>query len=461
MVCKVRWPALGCMLFLGCDGGPTSGVEPVASPRSITGMEVEWNPGNVLSASVTFEAEDADSAQVWYRAAGDSLGSWTPVVTGSEISFSVPVLGLRPETTYFFRPVAHWGEVVVGGEVAEFETGTLPEDLPSFVAGGPDPSPGFILFASGRYGIVIDNDGRVVWYHEFPNGPGLNFQAQPNGRYTARPSGQYWVEINPVGELTRLMGCAGNLASRPHDLLAEPDGSYWILCDQDRTVDLSSAGGHSATLVRGTVVQHRERNGDLLFEWSPFDHFEVADLDPAQRIGSFVNWTHGNSLDLDGEGHLLISFRNLNEITRIHRESGEVIWRMGGARNDFTFPEGPGPLFLGQHGIRKTGPGRLLVLDNLGDPGGTRALRIEYDADSRIAHPVGSFATEPPVVAQLGGTVQDLPTGRTLVAFGNGGRVAEFDAAGNVVWEIQGDPGYVFRAQRILSLYSPGVGLPR
>jgi hypothetical protein len=65
------------------------------------------------------------------------------------------------------------------------------------------------------------------------------------------------------------------------------------------------------------------------------------------------------------------------------------------------------------------------------------------------------------VSAQLGGSVQELPGGRTLVSFGTAGRVEEYDAAGNVVWRIEGNPGYVFRAQRISSLYAPGVGLPR
>jgi hypothetical protein len=64
-------------------------------------------------------------------------------------------------------------------------------------------------------------------------------------------------------------------------------------------------------------------------------------------------------------------------------------------------------------------------------------------------------------VAQLGGTTHHLPNGRTLVAFGNGDRVQEFDASGSIVWEIQGSAGYVFRAQRINSLYHPGEGLPR
>ena len=61
----------------------------------------------------------------------------------------------------------------------------------------------------------------------------------------------------------------------------------------------------------------------------------------------------------------------------------------------------------------------------------------------------------------IGGTTQSLPGGRALVAFGNGGSVEESDAAGNVTWKIHGNAGYVFRAERIRSLYRPGVGDPR
>jgi len=79
----------------------------------------------------------------------------------------------------------------------------------------------------------------------------------------------------------------------------------------------------------------------------------------------------------------------------------------------------------------------------------------------RAARLVGSYGPSPAVIALLGGTTQDLPGGRTLVAFGNGGRVEEYDASGAVVWRIEGNLGYIFRAQRIGSLYRPGVGSPR
>jgi hypothetical protein len=39
--------------------------------------------------------------------------------------------------------------------------------------------------------------------------------------------------------------------------------------------------------------------------------------------------------------------------------------------------------------------------------------------------------------------------------------VEEVDDAGAIVWRIEGNPGYVFRAHRIRSLYTPGMGDPR
>src|SRR5207248_11311348 len=92
-------------------------------------------------------------------------------------------------------------------------------------------------------------------------------------------------------------------------------------------------------------VEHVSAAGALLFRWSPFDHFDITDLDSASRTGANVNWTHGNSLDLDGDGNLLVSFRSLSEITKINTRTGAVLWRMGGRRNQFTFQDAPTPSF--------------------------------------------------------------------------------------------------------------------
>jgi len=39
--------------------------------------------------------------------------------------------------------------------------------------------------------------------------------------------------------------------------------------------------------------------------------------------------------------------------------------------------------------------------------------------------------------------------------------VREFTTGGSPTWQIDGNPGYVFRAQKFPSLYRPGLGAPR
>jgi arylsulfotransferase ASST len=455
--------AAGLLFGLGCATDDAIAPPPPLLPE-ILAFTVASNPDNVLSAVVTMRVRLADSVTVRYGP-GLTVDSTAPAVIPVGDSAAVPILGLLPSTAYALRVVAYRDSQVVLGTPYGFTTDTLPGDLPRYVAGGADPSPGYVVFAAGRYGIVIDNTGRVVWYHRFPTTPGLNFQAQPTGRYVARPpttdpSGP-WYEIDPLGRVTRSFGCAHGLVARFHDLIAEPDGAYWIMCDDTRTMDLSGVGGVANAQVTGTVVQHVSGTGELLFEWSPFDHFQITDLDSAGRATASVNWTHGNALDLDAAGHLFVSFRSLSEITKIDTRTGAVVWRMGGLRNQFAFQNAPTPGFARQHGLRVTAPGRLVLLDNLGDPGGSRAERYTYDETSHTAQLVGSYGPNPAVTAQLGGTTQNLAGGRTLVAYGNGDRVEEYDASGAMIWHIAGATGYIFRAQRIASLYRPGVNSPR
>ncbi|MCI0432295.1 MAG: aryl-sulfate sulfotransferase [Gemmatimonadetes bacterium] len=454
-------------LLPGCVNEP-SGIE-TGRPPEFLQTAVEPSPHNVLSLIVTAHVQLADSVAVRFRAAdanADEEGV-TPAVSVRGDFVLVPVFGLQPERTYLLDVVA-WGRGGTSyGTQMHAITGALPADLPTYSAGGLDPSPGLVVFAAGSYGLVIDNTGRVVWYRRFPNGPGLNFMAQPTGHYVVRPPTsepgdiEPWLELDALGNVTRKFGCERGLPSRFHDLISEPGGNYWILCDEYRTMDLSAAGGHSAARVTGTVVQHVAADGALLFEWSPFDHFAITDLDPAERTGVNVNWTHGNSLDFADDGNLLLSFRSLGEITKIDVRSGDVIWRMGGLANQFTFLDAQVPPFSRQHSVRATGNGQLLLLDNLGDPQQSRAERYLIDEDAMTTRLVQSAGAGHGYVTSIGGSVQDLPDGRTLAAYGTAGRVEEYDATGRVVWSITGNAGYVFRAQRIASLYAPGVGTAR
>lgn len=461
-------PIAALLVVVACGDATDSLVAPPCPAPVVSRAAVITDATNVLRAFVTAEVQRADSVVVRYGIGG-TRDSTTPALSPVGDSVRAPILGLEPARAYEAQLVAFGACGTAASVPLPFTTGALPADLPRYSTLGSNPSPGYVVFGAGSYGLVIDNSGRVVWYHRFANGLGLNFQAQPNGRYAARtpsPAGVIgtWSEIAPTGEVTRTLGCARGLNPRMHDMIAEPDGGYWLLCDEVRTLDLSSQGASRESRVSGTGVQHLSPTGELTFAWSPFDHLavELAVLDDVDRDAAVVNWNHGNALDLDADGNLLLSSRNLNEVTKIDTRTGAVIWRLGGAHNQLVV-EGIAETtpFVHQHGVRALGGGQLLLLDNLGQTPASRAERYVIDEARRSARLSGTYGAAAGLIAQVGGTTQSLRDGHTLVSFGSGNGVEEYDASGSVVWRLAGNPGYVFRAQRIRSLYRPGAGDPR
>jgi hypothetical protein len=451
--------AFAVALLAGCDGTRTP-LSPDTAAPFIRDVTVGPNLHNVLSAVVSARIMNADSVAVRFGKEGSALNTSTPAYAVLHGDIDIPLLGLQADTEYHLRLVAHGVAAVGESETFTFVTSPLPHDLPQYhTTGGPHV--GFTLFAAGSYILAIDHSGQVVWYRRFEPGAGLNVQAQPNGRYTVRPPppapGQLapWLELDALGNVTRTLHCARGLPNRFHDLLVSRDGSYWILCDETRMMNLSAIGGLPSAYVTGTVVQHIGGDGTLRFEWSAFDHFELTDLPWTERQGPLVNWTHGNALDIDAAGNLLLSSRSLSEVTKIDGSTGAVLWRMGGLRNQFTFENTPAIPFARQHGVRAVRADELLLLDNLGDPMQSRAERYRVDEAALTVRQIATYGSDPPVIAELGGTVQQLEN-TVLVSFGSGGRVEEYDAAGTVVWRLE-QPGYVFRAQRITSLHAPGM----
>ena len=98
------------------------------------------------------------------------------------------------------------------------------------------------------------------------------------------------------------------------------------------------------------------------------------------------------------------------------------------------------------------------MLDNgLGAP--SRFVTFQIDATAHTATMVNEFIESPTTYAPVGGGTQHYTNGHSIVTFGQAGKVVEVDQAGARVWEVTGLAGtYVFRVQRIQSLYTPGLG---
>jgi hypothetical protein len=176
--------------------------------------------------------------------------------------------------------------------------------------------------------------------------------------------------------------------------------------------------------------------------------------------GSSLNFIHANAIDIDFDGHFLVSCRGLDEITKIHRTTGEIIWRWGGSQNEFTFVNDYP--FTHQHSIRSLGNNRYLLYDNgnysaqyTGTINISRAVEYELDTIGMTAEKVWEFVHPDSLYTPSIGGAQRLPNGNTLIDFGNlqwlgmGSVVTEVDSNNQIVFQLEYDNGgNLYRAQK-------------
>jgi hypothetical protein len=442
------------LMLVGCDtGGP---VAPGATPAYL-GLDVSANPHNAISAVALVKARLADSAFVRFWSAGGAVTTSPAYAFHDDTLVVVPVLGLDTARMYEIEAGLWFGDsVAMGVDTATFHSGSLPAWVPTVGTSGADTSPGFLALSFRDGPVIIDNTGKVVWYRHFPNGTLNSFQAHADGRYTVLgldDAANAFRILDELGNETGALACTG-YPTRFHDLRVEADGTAWILCDDTRVMDLSGVGGANPAAVTATVVQHLDRSGEVLFQWNAFDHFAITDLAFADRTGESVNFTHGNGVTIDTDGNLLLSFRSLNEITKVDVRTGAVLWRFGGLRNQFTLVNDSRGPFQWQHGLRVVAPGQIQILDNrFSAP--SRFVLYLLNPQAMTALAIVEFVDGPQTWANVGGSTDAIANGHAVVSFGRAGRVVEVDESGNRAWEVTGTDGvYIFRAQRIASLYS-------
>ena len=445
-------------------GGPTwaSPPPPHSSVPAITDITAGLNSNMVVAAHVTVEAILYDSAYVRFWAESSPSRETPRYAFNADTVVHIPVLDLDTTTTYALETnLIIGGQAPLAADTSLVTTGSLPAWIPPAVPQGANPAPGYLVLSYPDGPVAIDNAGRVVWYLFAPNGVLNSFQAQPMGRYTrsvAEVTDPPFEIYNALGEKEGELRCANGRETRFHDFLLLERGDYWVLCNEHRTMDLSRMGGKSAAQVTATVLQHVGSDGSLLFEWNSFDHFQITDLPLADRSGANVNFTHGNAIELDTDGNLLLSFRSLSEVTKVNVTTGAIMWRLGGLANEFTFVGDPKGTFERQHGLRVVGPRRIQILDN-GLVAPSRFVRYDIDPGAMTAKMVWQFIDDPTTYTMVGGATQVLANGHGLVSFGRAGRVVETDASGKKSWELTGIDGfYVYRAQRVESLYALGFG---
>lgn len=279
--------------------------------------------------------------------------------------------------------------------------------------GGPGPS----------HGVIIDGAGHVAFRK---TAPGMStFRAWPDGRVSYTSSGRHLL-MDSTFTVVDTVSCANGLLTDTHDLRILDNGHYLVLGTETLTMDLSgyalfppgNAPGSVAAQVMSNVIQELDADENLVWEWHVADHFDFPEVDPERLTDpDVVDWSHCNAVEQDLDGNILLSCRHFNEVIKIDRVTGDVIWHLGGASNDFTFTNDAG--FFGQHDIRRLPNGNITLFDNgLANTHPCRGAEYELDESALTATLVWSREYGAPAWSRAMGSVQRLNDGGALIGWG-------------------------------------------
>jgi hypothetical protein len=354
------------------------------------------------------------------------------------------------------------GSAPAGNASSAAPAESLPFDFPAIHADVPGvPAPGRLfltdIFFNIRgpripsYLMILENDGTPYWYRRI-DGVGLDFKMQPDGRLTYFDSAHdAFYAMDARYAVVDSFRCGNGYSTDNHDLLLLPNGHAVLMSADPQILDLSAIGGYPNAVVIGLIIQELDQEKNVVFQWRSWDHFQITDMIFHRIDVPLVDYVHGNSIDVDPEGNFILSSRHMNEVTKISRATGEILWRLGGKNNQFRFVNEP-IAFSHQHHVRLLPDGHLTMFDN-GNfrlPPFSRAVEYAIDETNRTATLVWQYRLTPDVFGVAFGSVQRLGNGNTLIGWGaTQPTLTEVDPAGRIVSRLTFDSGVAsYRAFR-------------
>jgi len=306
----------------------------------------------------------------------------------------------------------------------------LPEDFPIFtIEKYDDPDPGYLfMFARPQtpnkypgYLQILDNHGTPVFYRYLPYQSGL-FTIQPGGMLSFLRKDSEYNHIYILDSSFQTVDSVwmDDYQLDSHDFIAMENGHFLIFGRDIRTIDMSAVveGGQTEATVKGTVIQELDENKNVVFEWNSFDYFQLSDS-YKDLTASSIDFDHPNSLEIDYDGNILLISRAMDEITKIDRSTGDIIWRLGGKNNEFEFADSSHMFFM-PHKFRLLDNGHYTLFDNGTGRDSLYSRGVEYaiDQENKTIEMVWEFDANKLVYARSGGSTQRLPSGNTILCYG-------------------------------------------
>ncbi len=342
---------------------------------------------------------------------------------------------------------------------------------PMFITTNTNPAPGAIFFHNYNfYGYetyhhcIMGNNGDSI-YSSGSNVRGWDFKINKNGylsMYYKFPAKFQMFDSSFIhmGNFSTQNGYITDI----HDFQIFPDGHYYVQGYSYSFMDLTvyDPSYHPNASVTGLVIQKFDKDKNMLFEWRSIDHIPVIEAPHATFTSSKIDYVHGNSIEEDTDGNIIISCRHLDQVNKIDVNTGEFIWRLGGIKNEFTLVN-DSIWFTYQHDVRRLPNGNITMFDNGNYHGSLCSYAREYQLDevNKVATAVWTYK-HPQVNGQnvygsALGSVQRLTNGNTLINWGailpgkEFPNLTEVTPDNEIVWEMRLKDKYndvIYRAHK-------------
>ena len=324
-------------------------------------------------------------------------------------------------------------------------------------------TPSYTLYAPswGDTAFLIDLEGNEVNRWQL-SAPGNNqCEMLPNGNFFVSERMSEGPPLGPgKGGRLREYDWDGNVVwehvdiDQHHDSrrLANGGTAYIAWYAMAKELHAQVKGGipgsehHQTGEIYGDAIRELDASGDVVFEWRS----EELDFDkyPICPLCNREEYAHANTISPMPNGDYLVSFRVLNLLVIIDRQTGRVKWE----HHD---------LMMGhQHDCQMIENGNILVYANgYHTPIWTYSAALEINPDShetvwKFDDPTNKASFFSPHISG----VQRLSSGNTLICEGAAGCIFEVTPEGEVVWEfvsphvthhaMAGNVRWVFRARR-------------
>jgi arylsulfate sulfotransferase len=470
---------------------------------------------------------------VFYPEGNTKLASATdirPCVSGS-MNFLIG--GMYASMTYRMNYLVTTNGVTTPGPKAlPFKTGAIPSSanvVTSFLKVPPSAATSLadkILLtgcALAYLPYATDLEGNPVWYYAgsetvnevdrlLPGGTLLVIVGTPNsstgsGLWGLQTYFQVMQEIDLVGNTVRetnvdrvneQLPLGAAITDFNHEVIRLPNGHTLAIGSNQQIFPAGTQGNVAPKSIIGDVIVDLDTNLQVAWYWNAFDHDSGAgqlDITRPATLGETCSynlkgeaqlgcppvlltspandWLHGNSLQLESDGSLLMSLRHQDWVLDIDYANGtgtgDIFWRMG-LDGDFTMlTTGQYPWFSHQHDAEFTlgGTTSLTVLDN-GDVrikefgGHSRGMALNVDIPNRTVS--NAVAQDLGVYSVAEGSAQLLSNGDYMflaadVPYKSGVvELSEEFTTGGTLTDSEGALTGAYRSFRVRNLYSPANG---